>query len=210
MAIECDITAPESNQRVGQTVCVVGSYSGEDGTPFVIRCRIVNATLSVNHEQVATVNTQEGTWQATFTGLPESESDGRGSYSISASATGEGHANPVTGVEVVARAEVDLDPFDPFEAPELPARDKVVSITGTYGQGYGLANGYVVNARLTLSGQQACTSGRLHKMKDGQWEYRFRVCPRDRMAILHVELWKLNDQNERPLPVVTLAKYYRI
>lgn len=218
MPIDLDITSPENNQLVGTAVCVTGSYSDDDG-PFVIECRMKNDAVGFDKTQFATVNTQEGTWQATFADLAPSVADNKGSYTVSASA-GPAFSNPVVGVEVTDDPGFDVD--DQFRVITLRDRGRKVwqvTVTGTYPPGSGLGKGYVANARLTLGGLEISEAGRLHRMEDGRWECQFRVYPLPRVppdgdkpktAILHAELWRVNTRDPNTKPVVTIAKEFPI
>lgn len=53
VVVGTDITDSASNQTVGTAVTVLGSYSGDDGSPFVIKCRMSNPALGVEQTQTA-------------------------------------------------------------------------------------------------------------------------------------------------------------
>lgn len=214
MTIGVDITEPSNNQTVGTSVTVLGSYSGENGSPFVIKCRMSNDVLDVSKTVTATLDTVAETWQATITGLSPSVADDQGSYTILAWADEpplskqQMFANPVTGVEVSADPPIWVN--QPLAAaPEADASDRF-TVAGGYRPGFGLADGYVVNAYLTRGGKPVSDRGRLYVMRDLEWVYQLHVPALRKQAVLHVELWPVNARGGSPAPVAKLVQNVQI
>lgn len=228
MPVSVDITDPVSNQTVGTNVTVLGSYSGADGSPFVILCQMCNPALNVNEVKLAMLDTQEGTWEASFSGLPVSTGAGGGSYTVSAwAATAVPQvlpacpvpidsgalsepvlkANPVFGVEVSADPLIWLDTPPAVAGVRETAANKtvLVTVTGKYRDGHGLANGYVVTAYSTRCGAPASTQGRLRTMSHGCWEYTLRIPAKGTCATLHVELCRANACDGAGPPLAKLV-----
>jgi hypothetical protein len=221
MPLEFDITQPVNNQQVGQTICVVGSFSGGAGNPFDMTCKIEGGNPAHSATVAGQINFQNETWQCTFNNVPT------GIYDITAQSGGvpaqrSGYgSNPVTQVEVTAGGPVRLG--GPGAVTQRPGgvRDRntmmTLAVEGSCEAGYGLENGYVVYAYLRLAGQQVSSAGRLTAVwpvgGGSGWEYELQIptWAWSPAAVLIVELWKLDQdpKKKHTKPVASVAQPVR-
>lgn len=212
MPLEFDITQPISQQQVGHMIAVVGTFAGSGGNPFNMSCTIAGGNPPYTDSVAGQINAQDGTWQCTFANVPN------GTYDITAQVAAETvkkhgfGSNPVTEV-VVTDTPVRITGQD---GPNLVAGELIQTLTvrGTADSGYGLADGYVLYARLWLAGQQVSSEGRLTAMGKTDagydWQYAVQVPAWAWLpaTMLIVELWKVDSvpkAGQKPAATVAQA-----
>jgi hypothetical protein len=229
MPLEFDITQPVNQQKVGHTICVVGSFSGSTGNPFDMSCTISGGSSSGDPAPEYTqtlpgqINFQNETWQCTFSNVPTGIYDISAQVATTHSPAGKSGfgSNPVTEVEV--SDDVPIRILGPGAASPPPDgrggwnKLQTMTVSGINSPGYGFDKGYLVYAHLRLAGQQVSSEGRLTAVwptpEGSEWQYDLQVptWALSPATVLIVELWKINQQPQKDQkPVALIAQRVKV